>query len=264
MRMDKILTYDSYLRLSTLLDQQQPAATEPAHDELMFISIHQVCELWFKLLLFELADARDRMLAGEAYMPRIRLRRCLSIQRVLHDQMNVLDTMTPKGFQEFRGALGGASGFQSAQYREIEFLSGLKDPAWPTRLRGLAASDRDRLQRRLTEPTLWDGFLAVLETYGFDVSTRPCRFDAYNTIASAPEDHADLWELAQALVEYDQAWSLWRSRHALVAERQIGRRPGTGGTAGVRYLRARVDHQFYPELWEAWDVIETHVPMAAG
>jgi tryptophan 2,3-dioxygenase len=264
MRLDKILTYDSYLRLSVLLDQQKPAGTEPAHDELLFISIHQVCELWFKLLLFELADARDRMLAGEARMPRIRLRRCLSIQQVLHEQMNVLDTMTPQGFQEFRGALGGASGFQSAQYREIEFLSGRKDPAWPNRLRGLPAADRDRLRRRLTEPTLWDGFLAALEASGFDVSTQRCRFAAYNTIASDPEDHADLWELANALVEYDQAWSLWRNRHALVAERQIGSRPGTGGSAGVRFLRARVDQQFFPELWEAWDVAETDVPVAAG
>src|SRR6266545_5450115 len=250
MRYDKVLTYDSYLRLSVLLDQQKPAGDEPAHDELMFISIHQVCELWFKLLLFELTDARDRMLAGEAYLPRIRLRRCLAIQRVLHDQMNVLDTMTPQGFQEFRGTLHGASGFQSAQYREIEFLSGLKDPNWPKRLRGLTADDRLRLRRRFAEPSLWDGFLAVLEASGFDVSTRRCRFAAYDTIANAPEDHTALWELAHALIEHDQAWSLWRARHTLVAERQISGRPGTGGSAGVRYLRARVDNRFYPELWE--------------
>jgi tryptophan 2,3-dioxygenase len=263
MNLEKVLTYDSYLRLSVLLDQQKPAGTEPpAHDELLFISIHQVCELWFKLLLFELTDARDRMLAGEADLPRIRLRRCLAIQRVLHDQMNVLDTMTPQGFQEFRGDLGGASGFQSVQYREIEFLSGLKDPAWPNRLRGLTAADRDRLRQRLTEPSLWDGFLAVLEAFGFDVSSRSGRFAAYHTIASDPEDHAAVWDLAQALIEYDQAWSQWRTRHALVAERQIGRRLGTGGTAGVRYLRSRVDHQFYPELWEAWDVLDTDVRVA--
>lgn len=263
MKVDKILTYDGYLRLSVLLDQQKPAGAEPAHDELLFISIHQVCELWFKLLLFELTDARDRMLAGEACLPRIRLRRCLAIQRVLHDQMNVLDTMTPQGFQEFRGNLGGASGFQSVQYREIEFLSGLKDPDLPNRLRGLTPADRDRLQRRLAEPSLWDGFLAVLETFGFDVSTRPGRFAAYETIAGARDEHAALWELAHALVEHDQAWSRWRTRHALVAERQIGRRPGTGGSAGVRYLRARIGRRFYPELREAWDVLETDVRRTA-
>jgi tryptophan 2,3-dioxygenase len=260
MRTDKILKYDAYLRLSVLLDQQQPTGTEPAHDELSFITIHQVCELWFKVLLFELTDARDRMLEGDTYLPRVRLRRCLAIQRVLHDQMTVLDTMTPRGFQQFRGALGGASGFQSVQFREIEFVSGLKDHRWPTRMRGLSAADRDRLQRRLDEPTLWDGFLAVLWAAGFDVATRSSRYAAYDKIASNPEEHAALGELAHALVEHDQAWSLWRSRHALVAERQIGGRAGTGGSAGVAYLRARVDHRFYPELWDAWETAAMAAP----
>ncbi|HEY7487292.1 MAG TPA: tryptophan 2,3-dioxygenase family protein [Streptosporangiaceae bacterium] len=267
MRIDKILKYDAYLRLSSLLDQQRPVGAEPAHDELSFITIHQVCELWFKVLLYELTDARDRMLEGETYLPRVRLRRCLAIQRVLHDQMNVLDTMTPRAFQDFRGALGGASGFQSVQFREIEFISGLKDPHWPARMRGLSAADRVRLRRRLAEPTLWDGFLAVLAASGFDVSDRSCRYAAYDKIEANPEEHAALWELAHALVEHDQAWSLWRSRHALVAERQIGGRPGTGGSAGVAYLRARVDHRFYPELWDAWAAaepeLETDVSRAA-
>lgn len=232
-----------------------------------FITIHQVCELWFKLLLFELTDARDRMLEGDTYLPLIRLRRCLAIQRVLHDQMNVLDTMTPRAFQEFRETLAGASGFQSVQFREIEFISGLKDPHWSTRMRGLTAADSERLRRRLAEPTLWDGFLAVLEAAGFDVSTLSCRYAAYDKIAANPEEHTALSELAHALVEHDQAWSLWRSRHALVAQRQIGGRSGTGGSAGVSYLRARIDHRFYPELWDAWDAaqteLRTQVPMAA-
>jgi tryptophan 2,3-dioxygenase len=250
---DDALTYHGYLNLDELLDQQEPVGPPAAHDELMFIALHQAYELWFKVQLHELADARDRMLAGETSVPRLRLRRCQEIQRVLHGQIDVLDTMTPQGFHEFRDALGSASGFQSTQFREIEFLSGLKESRWPDRLPGLSAADRMRLRRRLTEPTLWDGFLAALEVRGFGVSTRPHRFAAYTAIADG-DDHTDLWELAEALVDHDQAWAMWRARHALVVERQIGARPGTGGSAGIAYLRGRTDLRFYPELWEARDL----------
>jgi tryptophan 2,3-dioxygenase len=253
---DDALTYHSYLNLGVLLDQQEPIGTPAAHDELMFIALHQAYELWFKVQLFELTDARDRMLAGETYLPRLRLRRCQEIQRVLHGQIDVLDTMTPQGFQEFRDALGSASGFQSAQFREIEFLSGLKESRWPDRLPGLSAADRMRLRRRFGEPTLWDGFLAVLEMHGFAVSSRRQRFAAYTAITDNAE-HADLWELTEALVDHDQAWSMWRARHAFVVERQIGARPGTGGSAGIAYLRGRADLRFYPELWEARDLAGT-------
>jgi tryptophan 2,3-dioxygenase len=255
MASDDALTYERYLRLPHLLNQQEPATAAPAHDELMFITVHQTHELWFKLVLFELTNARDRMLTGEVYLPRIRLRRCLEIQRVLHSQIDVLDTMTPLGFQEFRGALGTASGFQSVQYREIEFLSGGKDPSWLRKLRGLTATDRVRLRRRLTEPSLWDGFLAVLGASGFDTSTEERRIAAYRTIARDHEDHAALWELVEALVDHDQAWSLWRTRHALAAERQIGDQPGTAGSAGSAYLRARANQRLYPELWAARDLL---------
>jgi tryptophan 2,3-dioxygenase len=249
------VTYESYLRLPHLLDVQEPAAEPPAHDELMFITIHQAHELWFKVVLFELTDARDRMLAGEAYLPRIRLRRCLRIQHVLHSQIDVLDTMTPLGFQEFRGALGAASGFQSVQFREIEFLSGEKEPSWLRRLPKLTPAARLRLRRRLAEPSLWDGFLAVAQAAGFDMSTRRQRFAAYDAIAKDHENHAALWELMEVLVDHDQAWSLWRTRHATAAERQIGGSPGTGGSTGGAYLRARADRRFYPELWEARDLL---------
>jgi tryptophan 2,3-dioxygenase len=245
-----VLTYGAYLRLADLLEQQIAESSPPAHDELLFITIHQVYELWFKLLLAELTDARDRMLSGETYLSRVRLERCHAVERVLISQVDVIDTMTPQDFVVFRNKLAPASGFQSAQFREIEFLSGLKDPAYLRRFRGLADTERDRLRRRLDEPSLWDGFLAVLSKAGFDVDTPERRFAAYGEIARDRERHGPLWDLAEALVTHDQAWSLWRARHVLMAERQIGTKPGTGGSAGGAYLRSRIEMRFYPELWE--------------
>jgi tryptophan 2,3-dioxygenase len=245
-----LLTYGDYLHLPDLLEQQVPESSPPAHDELLFITIHQVYELWFKLLLAELTDARDRMLAGESYLPRVRLERCHAIERVLVGQVDVIDTMTPQDFLAFRNKLAPASGFQSAQFREIEFISGLKDPGYLRRFRGLAAGERERVGRRLAEPSLWDGFLVVLARAGFAVDTAEDRFSAYAAIAHDRERYGALWDLAEALVDHDQAWSLWRARHSLMAERQIGTKQGTGGSAGGAYLRSRVELRFYPELWE--------------
>jgi tryptophan 2,3-dioxygenase len=241
------LTYGTYLRLAELLDQQRPESTPAAHDELLFITIHQVYELWFKVLLAELSDARDRMLAGESYLPRVRLERCLAIERVLVGQVDVIDTMTPQDFEVFRSELAPASGFQSTQFREIEFVSGLKDARY---LRRLSKDDTERLRRRLDEPSLWDAFLAVLAKEGFAVKEEEERFDAYLRIARDRSRYGHLWDLAEALLDHDQAWSLWRARHVLMAERQIGTKPGTGGSAGGAYLRTRVELRFYPELWE--------------
>jgi tryptophan 2,3-dioxygenase len=245
-----LLTYGAYLRLPELLDQQRAESDPPAHDELLFITIHQVYELWFQLLLAELSDARDRMLAGESYLPRVRLERCLAIERVLIAQVDVIDTMTPQDFLAFRTKLAPASGFQSAQFREIEFLSGLKDPGYVQRFRGLTPGERDQLTRRLDEPSLWDAYLDVLRQASFAVETPEERVVSLRTIAHDRAAYGPLWDLAEALVDHDQAWALWRARHVLMAERQIGTKPGTGGSAGGAYLRSRTDLRFYPELWE--------------
>jgi tryptophan 2,3-dioxygenase len=245
-----VLTYSSYLRIPELLGQQIPRAVPPAHDELLFITVHQVYELWFQLLLAELTDARDLMLAGESYGPKVRLARCHTIQRLLVSQIDVIDTMTPQDFLAFRTKLAPASGFQSAQFREIEFLSGLKDEAFLVRFRGLSAADRGRLQRRLDEPSLWDAFIALLAKEGFAVATPAERLAALREIAHDRERCGPLWDLSESLLEHDQTWALWRARHVLMAERQIGTKPGTGGSAGGAYLRSRVEHRFYPELWE--------------
>jgi tryptophan 2,3-dioxygenase len=245
-----LLTYGEYLHLGDLLNAQLPESDPPAHDELLFITIHQVYELWFKLLLHELTDARDRMLAGETYLPRTRLERCQAIERVLVGQVDVIDTMTPQDFLAFRNKLAPASGFQSAQFREIEFLSGLKDDGFLRRFRGLSDVERTRLAARLAEPSLWDAFLVTISKAGFEIQTVEDRFSAYLVIARDRERYGQLWDLAEALVAHDQAWSLWRARHVLMAERQIGTKPGTGGSAGGAYLRSRVELRFYPELWE--------------
>ncbi|WP_020520099.1 tryptophan 2,3-dioxygenase family protein [Catelliglobosispora koreensis] len=244
------LTYNSYLRVPELLSQQVPESDPEAHDELLFITIHQSYELWFKLLLHELSDARDRMLAGESYLPRVRLERCQTIERVLVHQVDVIDTMTPQDFLVFRNKLAPASGFQSSQFREIEFLSGLKDPTYLDRFRGLTPDEQAALRRRLEEPSLWDGYLALLGTHGFDVSSEEDRVSALVIIAHDREKYGALWDLAEALIAHDQAWSLWRARHVLMAERQIGTKSGTGGSSGGAYLRSRVATRFYPELWD--------------
>jgi tryptophan 2,3-dioxygenase len=244
------LTYGSYLRLDALLDQQQPQALPAAHDELLFITIHQVYELWFNQLLHELTAARDGMLAGDTYTPRVRLERCHVIARVLVAQVDVLETMTPQDFLAFREQLAPASGFQSVQFRELEFLSGAKDPAYLKRFRGLTAAEQERLNRRLAEPSLWDGLLAVLAGAGFRTDTREERLVALREVAHDRARYGVIWDLAEALVEHDALFARWRARHVLMVERQIGTKFGTGGSSGAPYLRSRLDLRFYPELWE--------------
>jgi tryptophan 2,3-dioxygenase len=244
------LTYGSYLRLPQLLDSQHLESDPPAHDELLFITIHQVYELWFKLLLWELGDARDRMLAGEDYLPRLRLQRAHAVERVLIEQVDVLETMTPQDFLAFRASLAPASGFQSVQFREIEFLSGAKDPAYVARLHDASPVEQDRLRRRLAEPTLWDGLLALLAKAGFDASTEDSRRAALIAVSRDRGAYGPLWDVAEALVEHDSMWARWRSRHVLMVERQIGRKSGTGGSTGAPYLHGRIGLRFYPELWD--------------
>ncbi len=244
------LTYGSYLRLDELLKQQQPQAEPAAHDELLFITIHQVYELWFNQLLHELTAARDGMLAGNTYLPRVRLERCHVIARVLVTQVDVLETMTPQDFLAFRAQLAPASGFQSVQFREVEFLSGAKDPAYLKRFRGLTETEQARLQQRLADPSLWDAFLAVLTAAGFATDTADQRLDAMRTVAHDRARYGPVWDLAEALVQHDALFAQWRARHVLMVERQIGTKSGTGGSSGAPYLRSRLELRFYPELWE--------------
>ncbi|HEU0132660.1 MAG TPA: tryptophan 2,3-dioxygenase family protein [Mycobacteriales bacterium] len=243
------LSYGSYLRVDELLAQQVLASDPPAHDELLFITVHQVYELWFKQLLHELTHARDTMVAGETYAPRHALERSHAILRVLVEQVGVLETMTPQDFLAFRSLLAPASGFQSVQFREMEFLSGKRDPALVSRLR-LSDAERERLDRRLAEPTLWDGYCALLASRGLAVADEGARRASLLAVARDRGRYGDLWDVAEGLVAHDELVGQWRARHVDMVERQIGTKSGTGGSTGAPYLRRALGVRFFPELWE--------------
>jgi len=243
------LTYGSYLRLGELLDQQRLESDPPAHDELLFITIHQVYELWFKQVLHELTASRDSMLTGQLWLAQHLLRRVHTIERTLTQQVDILETMTPQDFGEFRHRLSPASGFQSVQFREIEFLSGAKDPSFVQRFRGLSDAEKERLAKRLDEPTLWEAFLGVLAAAGFTTGTEDEIRSALRTVAHDRAQHAAIWELAEALLQHDELAAAWRARHVVMVERMIGTKPGTGGSSGAGYLRSRLDLRYYPLLW---------------
>ncbi|MDX6260399.1 MAG: tryptophan 2,3-dioxygenase, partial [Kribbellaceae bacterium] len=213
------LTYGSYLRLEQLLDQQRLESDPPAHDELLFITVHQVYELWFKQVLHEMTASRDAMLSGQLWKAQHLLRRVHTIERTLIQQVDVLETMTPQDFGEFRHRLSPASGFQSVQFREIEFLSGAKDPSFVKRFRGLSVAEQSRLEQRLAEPTLWDAFLGVLEQAGFSTADEDDLRKALQTVAGDRSSFAEIWELAEALVQHDELAAAWRARHVVMVER---------------------------------------------
>ena len=244
------LTYGSYLRVADLLQQQRLRADPPAHDELLFITIHQVYELWFQQMLHELSAARTAMFDGRLWWARHLLQRVRVIEGVLIEQVAVLETMTPQDFLEFREQLAPASGFQSVQFRELEFLSGAKDPAYLNRFRGITPDERARLEHRLSEPTLWDGYLAALAAAGLATADDEAVLASLLAIARDRTTHGALWELAEALLDHDSAAARWRSRHVSMVERQIGVKSGTGGSTGAPYLRSRLDLKYFPLLWE--------------
>jgi tryptophan 2,3-dioxygenase len=248
-----LLTYGGYLRLPELLALAVPQSDPPAHDELLFITVHQVYELWFRQLLHELEAVRDAMLADETWRGRHLLRRAHTIQRQLISQVDILETMTPQDFLEFRAGLAPASGFQSVQFRELEFLSGLKDPAFLARFRSPTESERERLRRRLGEPSLWDAYLALLASRDLPVDTDSEVLASLRLIAADRASHDDLWQLAEDLLTHDELAGLWRARHVAMVERQIGTKSGTGGSTGAPYLRKRVPIRYYPLLWELRD-----------
>ena len=252
------LTYGSYLRLEQLLGAQRLESDPAAHDELLFITIHQVYELWFKQLLHEATAARDAMMStgtagrddNRVWWAQHLLQRMHVIERVLVQQVDVLETMTPQDFLEFRQALAPASGFQSVQFRELEFLSGAKDPSCVERFRGLTSAETERLRRRLAEPTLWDAFLHVLDSRGLPVGDDAQVTESVRRTAHDRSRYADAWALAEALLQHDELAAAWRARHVVMVERMIGTKTGTGGSSGANYLRSRLDVRYFPLLWE--------------
>ena len=263
------LTYGRYLRLDQLLSAQHLESGldggPPAHDELLFITIHQVYELWFQQLLHEATAARDAMLAGgtvgagtdeqRLWWAQHLLARMHVIERTLVQQVDVLETMTPQDFLAFRQALAPASGFQSVQFRELEFLSAAKDASFVQRFRGLSDDETRRLHRRLEEPTLWDAFLSVLERRGLPTGDDEAVTHAVRRAAHDRSTYGDVWALAEALLQHDELAAAWRARHVVMVERMIGTKTGTGGSSGAGYLRSRLDLRYYPLLWDLRSVL---------
>src|SRR3954462_11781897 len=250
------LTYGSYLHLDRLLDSQHLESDPPAHDELLFITIHQVYELWFQQLLHEAETVRDALMATDSasggrdlWFARHLLTRTHVIERVLVQQVDVLETMTPQDFLEFRQRLAPASGFQSVQFRELEFLSGAKDAGYVDRFRGLTEVEKARLRARLDEPTLWDAFLDVLAHKGLPAGTDDEVSESLRTVAHTREQYADVWAVSEALLQHDELAANWRARHVTMVERMIGSKSGTGGSSGSTYLRSRLPVRYYPLLW---------------
>jgi len=262
-----LLTYSDYLRVPALTSLQHPQSSPPHHDELLFIITHQTYELWFKLLLHELdavvknlrAAAENPASRDEVYEAARLLRRCTEAARVLVEQFTVLETMLPSHFLAFRERLRPASGFQSEQFREIEFLCGLKDEKL-LRLHEPTPEMHAALQRRLREPSLRDVFFAALAALGTmpQVGTDATETERFQARAVAilalyrdERGHRDWIDVCERLTEFDELLVSWRLRHIQMVERTIGMRLGTGGSSGASYLKGTLDKKFFPELWEA-------------
>ncbi|WP_107774261.1 tryptophan 2,3-dioxygenase [Nocardioides sediminis] len=255
------MSYGDYLRLDLLLSAQQPQSDPPQHDELLFIVQHQTSELWLKLMVHELRSARD-LLASDDLAPALkRLARVKHIQRVLTDQWAVLATLTPSEYAEIRPFLATSSGFQSAQYREVEFLLGNKD-ADMVRVFGHDRAAYDALSGLLREPSLYDEFLRYLGRRGYAVPAElldrdvtvphalsPGLVDVFATVYAAPAEHWGVYETCEELVDVEDNFQQWRFRHLQVVQRTIGHKVGTGGSSGVDFLRRALDLTFFPELF---------------
>ncbi|MFN0124005.1 MAG: tryptophan 2,3-dioxygenase [Blastocatellia bacterium] len=269
------VSYGAYLRVGDLISLQHPLSDPPQHDELLFIVIHQTYELWFRQLLHELdaVIANLRMATADpasrdaVYEAARLLRRCTEIGRVLVEQFTILETMLPTHFLAFRGKLRPASGFQSEQFREIEFLCGRKDARLLAHHQP-SPEMHARLRRRLDEPSLRDVFFAALTSMGL-LTPLPASLDEvadeavdeqsqFNARARAilavyrdERGRRDWIDVCERLTEFDELIVSWRLRHIQMVERTIGLRMGTGGSAGASYLKMTLEKKFFPELWEA-------------
>ena len=265
------LSYGEYMDLDRLLDIQRLVSKPRQHDEVLFIIAHQTYELWFKLMLNELETAISHMLADNIAEATRLIRRVVPVQRVLIGQLEVLETIRPTDFLKFRSILHPASGFQSLQFRELEFISGQKDERFLS-LHAGNEKDHDQLLKRWEAPTLWDGFRTVLEERGFDVGRRAkgnedavFELEVQASLKVFTEGkYRQVADLAEAMLDYDKYFQLWRSHHIMMVERVIGGRAGTGekdvsktmGTAsfrasGVSYLQTTMGKRFFPALWAA-------------
>jgi len=262
------LDYGTYLQLDQVLSAQRPLSQPEHHDELLFIIQHQTTELWFRLMIHELKAAL-RLVAADQLEPTFKiLARVKHIQTQLLNQWSVLATLTPSEYVQFRHVLGPASGIQSYQHRMIEFMLGRKD----ARLMQVFKHRPEiyaQVEACMLAPSLYDEFLRYLGRHGLNLpadllqrdvtqphTARPEVVAVLKQIYEHPEGMWDCYEMAEKLVDLDESYSLWRYRHVKVVERVIGFKRGTGGTAGVNYLRQMVDERLFPELWDVRTEIE--------
>ncbi len=252
------LSYNEYLKVGELIKLQQTLSEPTSHDEMLFIVIHQTYELWFKQILHEI-DASIGWLGEERiFRANHALKAVAAIEKVLVGQIHVLESMAQIGFLEFRNKLNPASGFQSMQFRELEFVSGGKDENILKFFEFDEFAHR-RLSERFSSPTLADAFWKLLEVKGFDVSDEEKRVKAIVKILTNPEADHDLFILQDLLIEHDENIALWRYHHVLMVERMLGMKRGTGGSDGAGYLRTTLSKKFFPEIWEA----RTHLEVRA-
>src|SRR5688572_16787470 len=255
------MSYGAYLDLDHLLSAQHPRSSPEHHDELLFIVQHQTSELWLKLVLHELRGARA-FLADDDLAPALKcLARVKNIQRTLTEQWSVLATLTPREYAQFRGALGNASGFQSHQYRAVEFILGNKNAAM-LKVFEVEPAAHELLTELLESPTLYDEFLRLLARLGFDVPTsvterdvrepwrlEPALVPVFRQIYESTDTPWGVYEACESLVDVEDNFQMWRFRHLLTVQRTIGFKTGTGGSSGVGFLQRALDLTFFPELY---------------
>jgi tryptophan 2,3-dioxygenase len=241
--MSQSITYGTYLAVDELLSLQRPRSDGPEHDELLFIVIHQVYELWFKQILHEIDHVMALLEAREPHRAQHSLKRVLTILKVLVAQLDILETMTPLAFQSFRARLEAASGFQSDQFRQLEFVLGQKSA---TAIERFAEGSRARkaLEARFAQPTLWDAFHDYLVREGYELA------NIQDTLIKIYRTDPKNAEICERLVDLDEGIQEWRYRHVKMVERTIGAKPGTGGSAGAEYLRTTLMKPLFPDLWE--------------
>src|SRR5688572_16710437 len=261
------LSYGGYLQLDTLLSAQKPLSDPPHHDEMLFIVQHQVAELWLKLVIHELRAAiaclqQDRLGAMQKILARVK-----QVQKQLHEQWSVLETLTPADYLQFRDILGPASGFQSLQYRLVEFLLGNKN-ADMTKVFAHDEPGSAALAQALHAPSLYDEYLRHLSRRGYAIPahlverdwSQPHARDAalipvFKTIYEDATTHWDAYAVAEQLVDIEVSFQIWRFRHMKAVERIIGYRKGTGGSSGVGFLKQAMDLTFFPELFDVRTVL---------
>jgi tryptophan 2,3-dioxygenase len=251
-------TYAEYLKLDELLALQRPLSAGPEHDELLFIVVHQVYELWFKELLHEVDYLAALLARNDGARAGHTLKRTLTILKVIVAQVDILETMTPLEFLSFRDRLESGSGFQSRQFRELEFALGKKDPSALARYSREESASRE-LQRRLRAPSLWDAFLKHLAANGVAVPQADLERDVTQPVCGSPELRAalvalyrgrpELAELCERMVDLDEGLMEWRYRHVKMVQRTIGTKRGTGGSLGAAYLMTTLNQPLFPDLW---------------